>query len=433
MIKKYRQIILHVGLHKTGTTSIQNNAHNLRDMLLEHDIYYPSFVYNNIVKVNHSGPITALVCESPDRYGEQWRTGLGNDIDSLKRDYRAYFKGILENPKAETLVLSGETTSAFEIGHLQDLHKALTPHTEKLRVLAYIRDPLNSVASTLQQRIRGGSDQDRSQHIQKIAGVTRRRYKRLVEVFPDSLEVVNFHEEVTHEAGLVGSFLIHCGLPPEVANTLQFSTANPRVAMEAYKIMAAINHRYPSASSVPTDRHRHRQDNDLRSLSYLPGQPFRLENLEDPQVREAISEEAQWLEDNLKLRFPAQSESPLGKLWDNDVLLSLEDTVRDLEHREHQVAAADFLESESLELQDSQPHTSAILAFIAQKIRKTENDPLPRIVKRVGADYFKNGALQVEDFSPEMALELMSIAAQLRPEGATIKHSIDKYLKILDK
>ncbi len=285
MTKKYRQIILHVGMHKTGTTSIQNNAHRLRDVLLEHDIYYPSFIYNDILKVNHSGPITALVCESPDRYGEQWRTHPGNDIDSLQQDYKAYFSEILENPKAETLVLSGETTSAFEIEHLQALREALSPHTENLRVLAYIRDPLNAVASTLQQRIRGGSDRDRSRHIQNLAGVVRRRYKRLIEIFPDSLEVLNFHEEIAQEAGLAGSFLIHCGLAPEVANTLKFSSANPRMSMEAFKIMAAINHRYPSAPSVPTDRAR--QYNDLRSLSYLPGQPFRLQNLEDPKVRQA--------------------------------------------------------------------------------------------------------------------------------------------------
>ncbi len=115
------------------------------------------------------------------------------------------------------------------------------------------------------------------------------------------------------------------------------------------------------------------------------------------------------------------------------MLLSLENAVLDLEYREHQVAAADFLESESQELQGSQPYASAVLAFIAQKIHKTENDPLPKIVKGLGADYFKNGALQAEDYSPELALELMKIAEQLRPDGGTIKRSIEKYLKIIGK
>lgn len=443
MITKYRQIILHVGMHKTGTTSIQNNAHRLQEALLENDIYYPSFAYNDIVKANHSGPITALVAESPDRYGVQWRADLGSDIDSIQRHYQSYFREVLENPKAQTLILSGETASAFDIEHLQILRDKLIPHTDDLKVLVYIRDPLNSVASTLQQRTRGGADRDRSHHIQNLAGVARRRYKRLKKVFSESLEVVNFHEEMTAKGGLVGSFLIRCGFPPERVEDLTFSSANPRMSMEAFMIMSAINKRYPAQPRTPdkpstpsepgVKEIRARQDNDLQSLSYLPGQAFRLERLEDQKVRKAIQEETKWLEDHLKITFPAQRESALGPLWEDSVLLSLEDAILDLKHAEHQVAAADFLQSESQELHESQPYASAIMAFIAQKIHATERDPLPTIVKRLGADYFKNGALQAENYSPELALELMKIAEHLRPDGATIKLSIAKYLKKLGK
>ncbi|MFT4822471.1 MAG: hypothetical protein ACJASY_000137 [Halioglobus sp.] len=443
MITRYRQIILHVGMHKTGTTSIQNNTHRMREALLEHDIYYPSFLYNDILKVNHSGPITALVSESPDRYGEQWRTDMGSDIDSIQRQYQSYFSEILESPKAQTLVLSGETTSAFDIEDLQKIRDALEAHTDKLRVLVYIRDPSNSVASTLQQRIRGGGDLSRSRHIRNLAGVVRRRYTRLIEVFPDSLEVINFHEEVASEAGLVGSFLIRCGFPTELVNDMKFSSANPRISMEAFKVMSAINKRYPAfpitsnTSSTPEAASpretRARQYNDLRSLSYLPGQSFRLESLEDQKMQEAIQEETQWLEDNLKIAFPVQRESAAGPLWDESVLLCLEDAIRDLGNREHQLAAADFLMSESQELLESQPYASAILAFTARKIHATKHDPLTSIVKRLGADYFKNGALQAESYSFELALELMKIAEHLRPDGGTIKQSIAKYLKKLDK
>ncbi|MFK8047450.1 MAG: hypothetical protein AB8B81_03335 [Halioglobus sp.] len=437
MTSKYGQIILHVGMHKTGTTSIQNNAHRLRETLLEHDIYYPSFVYKDIFKVNHSGPITALVCESPDRYGEQWRTGLGNDIESLQKTYRTHFSELLENPKASTLVLSGETTSAFEIEHLEALRDILTEHTDKLRVFVYIRDPHNAVASTLQQRVRGGSDRNRSRHIQNLAGVSRRRYTRLAEVFPNSIEVLNFHDEIAHQAGLVGSFLIRCGLPAELAGDLEFSSANPRMSVEAYKIMSAINKRYPATPTNPnnprTPNGRARQYNDLRSLSYLPGQPFQLQHFDDEKIREAIRNESHWLESELDLHFPTHPETTLGSLWDDRVLFALEDAIRNLEHREHQVAAADFLESESRELETSQPRVSAVLAFIAHRIQENENDPLPVIVKRLGADYFKNGALQAESYSTELAMELMSIAKQLRPEGGTIQDSIERYRKKLAK
>ena len=43
MTDKYETIILHVGLNKTGSTSIQNNCLRYRERLLQHGVDYPEF------------------------------------------------------------------------------------------------------------------------------------------------------------------------------------------------------------------------------------------------------------------------------------------------------------------------------------------------------------------------------------------------------
>ena len=427
MNEKYRQIILHVGMHKTGTTSIQNNCYRQRKTLAEHGIIYPFFSYLDQKRSNHSGPITAAISHTPDRYGEQWRAGLGNNPKALQQSYQDQFRELLDTPKGDTLILSGETISAFANDDLKKLHKQLLQHTDHLRVLVYVRNPASAVGSILQQRVRGGGDRDTDDNIIALASNSRRRYERLKKVFGDSLEVLNFHEAVSHPSGLVGSFMELCGLPAEETRKLEFAAANTRTSMESFKLMLAINKAYPAKSDDAEGRQR--KYNDLRPLSLLPGQPFRMENLDSARVQEKIDSETQWLTKELNLSFPETPATEQNELWSTPVLYAVEEAIRALENDHHRIAAADFLLEESVQITPDNPSAGTILAFIAQKIKAVETDPAPLILERLGADYFKNSALAVENYSPELALELMSLAKRLRPEGISVNKSILKYQK----
>lgn len=429
MNEKYRQIILHVGMHKTGTTSIQNNCYRQRETLAEHGIIYPFFSYLDQTRSNHSGPITAAVSSKPDRYGEQWRAGLSNDPRALQQAYQSQFRELLDTPKADTLILSGETISAFADDDLKKLRKRLLKHTDQLKVVVYIRNPASAVASILQQRVRGGGDRDTDDNIIALASISRRRYERLEKVFGDSLEVLNFHEAVNHPSGLVGSFMEFCGLPAEEALNFEFAAANPRTCMESFKLMLAINKVYPAKADDAEGRQR--EYNDLRPLTLLPGQPFRMENLDSATVQREIESETQWLTKELNLTFPETPVTEQGELWSTPVLYALEETIRALENDHHRIAAADFLLEESAQISLENPSAGTILAFIGEKIKAVETDPAPLILERLGADYFKNSALAVENYSSELALELMSLAQRLRPDGNTVNKSILKYQKRL--
>lgn len=425
MNEKYRQIILHVGMHKTGTTSIQNNCYRNRETLAEHGIIYPFFSYLEHTRANHSGPITAAISKKPDRYGEQWRAGLGNNPNALQQAYKEQFKALLDSPQADTLVLSGETISAFADDDLKKLRKRLLQHTDQLRVVVYIRNPASAVGSILQQRVRGGGDRDTDDNIIALASISRRRYQRLKDVFGQSLEVLNFHEAASHPSGLVGDFMEFCGLPTEETQKLEFAAANPRTSMESFKLMLAINKAYPAKSEE--GKGRQRDYNDLRPLSHLPGQPFRMEYLDNVRVQQEIDTETQWLTKELKLTFPELLKIDQGELWRTPVLYALEEAIRALENNDHRIVAADFLLEESEKITAENLPAATILAFIAQKIKAVKTDPAPLILERIGPDYFKNSAMAVEDYSPELALELMRLAQRLRPEGNTVNRSILKY------
>ena len=64
----FDKIILHVGLHKTGTTSLQSYFGKNRKELKSLGVLYPEFSINNFTPNNHSWPIKNLTMNHPNQY-----------------------------------------------------------------------------------------------------------------------------------------------------------------------------------------------------------------------------------------------------------------------------------------------------------------------------------------------------------------------------
>ena len=70
-----------------------------------------------------------------------------------------------------------------------------------------------------------------------------------------------------------------------------------------------------------------------------------------------------------------------------------------------------------------------MLEFIAHKVDVSQDPPTELILEKLGADYFKYAALQVERGSVDMALWLMLMARQLRPQAEFINERVEHYRK----
>jgi len=105
----------------------------------------------------------------------------------------------------------------------------------------------------------------------------------------------------------------------------------------------------------------------------------------------------------------------------------LESAINLLENLKLREVARDFLLAEAARLKTSAPGTSAVLDFIAHKVDLRQELTTGLILEKLGADYFKYAALQVERGSDDMALWLMLIAQQLRPQAAFINERVEHY------
>jgi hypothetical protein len=58
-----RNLILHIGMHKTGSSSIQQILFENREVLLKHDCYYPESIL-----MNHSHSLYTLFSSHAEKY-----------------------------------------------------------------------------------------------------------------------------------------------------------------------------------------------------------------------------------------------------------------------------------------------------------------------------------------------------------------------------
>jgi hypothetical protein len=419
MSDKYRTIILHVGLHKTGTTSIQASCQfRHHDLLLRHGVKYASFRFMGKLRPNHSGPVTAALLDDPDQYSEEWRVGLGGDPGRAQQEFRRHFDQVLENPEADTLLLSGEIFSIFQVKHMKQLRKRLLRHAEQLRVLVYLRNPLHSIESMMEQRVRAGA----VPRPDALVGLMKKRYLNLDKAFGPALEAYNFDDCASGPLGLVGSFLHTCGVPQQDLRDLEVEMANVRGSLEGYRIMEAINLRYPS--NPEAGQTTLRQPRDTRPLYALPGARFGLfDDREAPWLQQARAEK-HWFEERLGFKFKERTAAPPEETWGFDTLAELEGRIRELPLPELKSAALDFLDEEAGRLEDTRRDTATILRFIVRRLREIAAYPPPPVLREIGPAYFKAGATQVRQYSPELSLRLLRVVQMLQPDREEISKKI---------
>ncbi len=422
MTRPFRQIILHAGLPKAGSSSIQNNFFQHRELLAECGLEYPEFHLEGRQLVNHSDPLTAILFDKRNLNQWAFRMGVMERQDETREEFRRQFDRIVEGSAADTLVLSAEAVTSFDRKQLRAMRKKLLKLTDRLRVVALVRSPLDTIESMLQQQAYGGGTED---NIADIVGAVAERLDRLERTFGSELEILEFHRAQQEPGGIVGALLCQLGIPAERVAQLEFSRRNERVSMEAYKLMVAINRRYPigPVEEGGCKRHFH----DVKPLARLPGNPFRIDSFRDTEWYAAALEETAELERRYGFDFPAYEAREPVSLWSMNTLLALEDALSLLAAPQLRLAAGEHLAAEAEALENSDPRRAAILDFIAQRARAAGELTPQSLLDELGADYFKFAALQVDQDSPRLAYRLMALARYLRPGAPFIEERLAQY------
>jgi hypothetical protein len=148
-----KQLLLHIGTGKTGTTSIQESLHRAAADGTLDDICYPSprGPNHNFLAVLYMAS-DRLPREYRRRYQVRGAKVLARDVKEFRE---ALFDSIRHSPKT---ILSAEYLGRFGPGELHALRTDLTwLGVDEVLVVAYVRDPASAYLSVVQQKLKASS------------------------------------------------------------------------------------------------------------------------------------------------------------------------------------------------------------------------------------------------------------------------------------
>jgi len=145
---KGKKCILHIGMHKTGSSSIQQSLHhNLRD---------GNFKYIDLNEPNHSAALELLFRKDPNKNPQIAVLNL-TDEEMQKRKSNIWQKIIYQVSQVgdATYIFSAESLVSLSEDELVLMYDSLSQMFSKIIVVAYIRPPKGFIKSAFQQKLKG--------------------------------------------------------------------------------------------------------------------------------------------------------------------------------------------------------------------------------------------------------------------------------------
>lgn len=222
-----QRVILHIGSHKTGSTSIQSALKGYDD---------GAIFYAELGGANHSAPLFSAFSEQKYNYHIWKKQGLSHEqIDQRAQQALTRLHHQLERPDRHSLILSGEDLSLLEPTGVDALLRTLRGPGRDLLVICYVRHPLSYATSVCQQLIKGGGDQ--------LPELFSPAYRQRLEAYrnrldPQELTVRCFDRQHLHEGCVVADFCRVIGL---TSNMLTIRSRNESLPAPAIHALYQLN------------------------------------------------------------------------------------------------------------------------------------------------------------------------------------------------
>jgi len=142
--------ILHIGMPKTGTSSIQVNL-SRRDVLK--DCEYLQFGSAG----NHSTVIFSLFSKKPELHHVHKAANRSyEEVVEYINHNKILLEKILRSVRTKQYIISGEDILFLEEDELLELRDWLMQFSSEIRIIAYVRPPVGFMQSAFQQKIKEG-------------------------------------------------------------------------------------------------------------------------------------------------------------------------------------------------------------------------------------------------------------------------------------
>ena len=206
-IGKVPECILHIGVPKTGSTSIQASLRNARERLAAQHVLYPIF------EPTHLSLVSAFI-EDPESFDYNQRNGRsGAEIVEHDQACLAALKAEIARSPYEKVILSVEHMVLLRREGISALKAYLDGIFSRTTVLMYQRDPIKQSISMIQEHVKNG----RTRLKDDLANPPFSRPRVLIERWEsvygkEAVKVYPFTGDLPGKPDIVQDFLVKAGL-----------------------------------------------------------------------------------------------------------------------------------------------------------------------------------------------------------------------------
>ncbi len=312
-MKRFKTLYLHIGLGKTGTTSVQADLlAKSAELEARHDLLYPShFPHEPHFLGNHSRLLRTQFADSETVRRRLAARGLVTDqsIATYNRKTLECLQACFAASKATRLLLSAETVGHFAGDDMLGLAELLRGYAEEIRVIACLRHPAHALSSEIQQRLNIG-DTLENLYSNPPSYRFKSLFTRVEQAFGDDAVVVyDFAEARECQRGLTWMLFEKLGI--DVGDLFQVRPpANTSMSHEAALLISALNTRRPLlVNGVPNPL---RQDNAMQKIMKVPGRKFSAPAEVYEKLESRVHNDLEWLQRHYHLQLQAAHPVPVA-------------------------------------------------------------------------------------------------------------------------
>ena len=251
-----QRCFLHVGFHKTATTSFQLTLQHNRKLLEQDGIYLPKFRgKKQKFSANHSGQIRDIFDEKAQHLwdGSNRRNPAKDQKQQTVQNHCQRLTQLLDQD--HDILISGEGLSTMPEQSLIRLKTILEQHGFLIEPFALVRSPYAFITSALQQTIKNGKyhpliglipgQSSASNHAFKIPSVSK-SISTLDRIFGEKMNYIPFKTATNHPGGPV-LFLLQQVLQLKQADQYQLINANESKSNVSTRLKNFLNQQHPHA------------------------------------------------------------------------------------------------------------------------------------------------------------------------------------------
>ncbi|SMD10772.1 hypothetical protein SAMN06295998_13320 [Primorskyibacter flagellatus] len=357
-------LIIHAGMHKTGSSSIQQTLHRWDGTGAD----YLPWCFSN-----HSGLFFLMFQDAPEDGGGFKLAGMRpEEAKRLADEWGGKMSEVLEKRAADKVthpaIFSAEVISSASEAVVQRLADYMRKYEPDIRVVAYVRPPVSFMISAFQQRMKTGhvhnferlwiwpNYRDRFETLDRVFGrtnVTLKLFKR--EHLKDGDVVLDFAQEIGVDLR-----------PSDVVRT------NESMSLEAAALLDTFG-RYAEPFVTGDRLSEQRRTRFFDRLMQIGSRRFVLDETVTDPILAANRADLDWMEDRLGMPvLDATPQSDFKIASEADLLAVALEALPEL-----QKAIADTLAS-----QPTHRHVAASVSLLSEAMRLTEAKKAPTLLDK---------------------------------------------------